>query len=152
MRSVVVRVAISTIAALSIALIVHISILGQCQGLFHYDVEGGARYSESCTVPGQPSYGWLNWYLVDWNPGAPEPTCYDYRPPYCNYADVDTTPAPDVCGDERDAIKQEYATEGVAFRPFCSSFIQSGGYGSFMFPTQLNHGHHAWGDHQRSPL
>jgi hypothetical protein len=94
----------------------------QCSSFFWVDPEGGMHETENCIVPGTPSYGWQI-YAEDSNPDLTQ--CYDYRPPYCEYADNPADPPPDACGDERDNIIAEYVNQGVGFRPFCSSFTQS---------------------------
>lgn len=128
---------------LSLAVVALLTVAGragsQCSGYFWTDVNGNAYYTESCTVPGQLSYGWFNWSWTD-----SSGTCYDYRPPYCNDAGSGD-PSPDSCGDDRDNIIAEYRNHGVAVRPYCVSFTTGGGYGDFMFPRDLNHGDHQWG-------
>lgn len=112
-----------TLAAVSISSPAYLH--GQCQPQSFYwdDVDGGGHYTESCTVPGTPSYGWFM-YATGVVGGGEITECYDYRAPYCEYADA-PVPPPDTCGDERDTLIAEYQSEGVGFRPFCSSFTQS---------------------------
>jgi len=134
----------SVLAAAVIAALTRRGESQQCQGFFWYDAMGGAYWTESCTIPGQASAGWLTWSWTD-----PSGTCYDYRSPYCNYADGGS-PSPDSCGDERDTMIAEYATRRVNFRPYCVSFSNGGGSANFSW-SELNGGfqqgnpHNPWG-------
>ncbi len=118
----------------------------QCTGFWWEDVNGGGRWVETCVVPPNPSYGWVSWTRSE----EPTEVCYDYRYPYCNYADDQAAPPPDACGDERDTIIAEYAEHGVGFRPFCTSFRNDGGSTNFHW-SELNGGfqngnpHNPWG-------
>jgi hypothetical protein len=95
----------------------------QCQTFFWVDPDGVGHETENCTVPGEPSYGWG---VYTWAPpGEIVTQCYDYRSPYCEDANDPAAPPPDSCGDERDKLIAEYQSNGVGWRPFCSSFTQS---------------------------